>query len=88
MTRLCPECGNPPAYTSFCTLCAQLFMDRADHFDRDFSADYLSGATLRILAAKYGMSRTQAHNHRVRLGLPPRACGPKSTVRHLHKALA
>jgi hypothetical protein len=22
---LCPECGNPPQYHSFCTLCCQLF---------------------------------------------------------------
>jgi hypothetical protein len=22
---LCPECGNPPEYHSFCTLCCQLF---------------------------------------------------------------
>jgi hypothetical protein len=22
---LCPECGNPPRYHSFCTLCCQLF---------------------------------------------------------------
>lgn len=31
---LCPECGNPPAYHSFCTRCAKLFRLPARHWDR------------------------------------------------------
>lgn len=28
MGRLCPECGEPPHYHSFCTRCCRLFMRR------------------------------------------------------------
>lgn len=34
MKRLCPECGEPPQYTSFCTVCAKLFRRPAKLWDR------------------------------------------------------
>jgi hypothetical protein len=31
---LCPECGNPPQYHSFCTLCCQLFRQPRERPER------------------------------------------------------
>lgn len=31
MDRLCPECGEPPHYHSFCTRCCKLFMRGTRH---------------------------------------------------------
>ena len=65
--NLCPECGNPPAYTSFCTLCAQLF--RAGSARRasehkcqwrsraaELAALHRAGLTHQQIAAKFGVS--------------------------------
>lgn len=34
MKRFCPECGEPPRYHSFCTLCARLFQAPSPKWNR------------------------------------------------------
>lgn len=56
MNGLCPECGNPPQYHSFCTLCAQLFRPRREvpriRWREPGMRDYVAGLSAEGLSAE------------------------------------
>lgn len=83
MSTLCPECGEPPHYHSFCTLCAKLFWSSERRWkrrrakaerDKAFIEAYHRCASTAQLAAVYGKKRDWAYYHQIRLKLP---CYPR-----------
>lgn len=72
---VCPECGNPPAYTSFCTRCARLFMAKtAKHMTpRALGARRVlaGGPSAKALADRLGCSLDTVYRWRRAFGLVP-----------------
>lgn len=85
--RPCPECGNPPQYTSFCTKCAQLFRRPRRHWERKLAAKWDGeirsaletqirqlhwlGRTTAEAAAELGMTPEKLNKYRRTIGLEP-----------------
>jgi hypothetical protein len=81
----CPECGEPPHYHSFCTLCAQLFMAKPEqeirrklpkwhgHHEAMVLAVRLAFSqrlTEQEAATKLGCRRSTIARWRILIGLP------------------
>jgi len=71
MTNLCPECRRVPEYTSFCTLCAQLF--------RAKSRGWIlrNGKSAKEIAEQLGCDLGTVYKRRRELGLPTFVWGRK-----------
>lgn len=81
--KRCPECGEPPHYHSWCTLCAQLFMakpasetvSRVSWCDRNKAMEvavrlaYGQQMSAHQIARKIGCSPTTIWRWRRKLGL-------------------
>jgi len=78
----CPECGEPPHYHSWCTLCARLFMIPREKYgvtlryyshrearERGIRAAHAAGLTAQETAAKLGCSISRVSFWKRRLHL-------------------
>jgi len=93
--KRCPECGEPPHYHSFCTLCAQLFRAKPEekpklpiwHGHREamivaVRLAFNQRLTEQQAATKLGCSRSTISRWRLLIGLP--AFRRKPRGRHFH----
>lgn len=80
MTGRCPECGQPPRYHSWCTLCARLFRRSAKHwtvrarqivFNSRLKELHAARKTRQEAAAQLGCCLRTLDIRRQALGLPP-----------------